>query len=442
MRSLATVSFFGMLVLALCESEQTNLQGAGPIPQDSSEIIPPGLDDPITESDNDDDKRSKALGLTARRQVKNIQDEQRSEVDGLDNKRSNTVNDKRSQDLELRIRGLVKNILDQQRSENDLSKREYEDEEEEEKITPEKRGNRREKQRREKQQRKKQRKQEGPAQNSLEHFSVKSLEEAKDLDIKGEENPTQVTQQQIRDTVDVHQMFRMKEEGSDIWKINWDDSLARLAQALANKCVFKHTNLYFGNGTRVGQNLAIVKGSNHSIEKVVQLFYNEKSLYDIDGHSTVDYSLVGHYLQLVYWDTVKVGCGVTFCDQLFLPDTGDTWYNTWYWACDYWPSLHANIPPYHVGNPCSECVVPSGKGIGWMCVDNTCEECNIGDPGCNEPEPCTKFDPDVQSKAMCDKVKKHKFCEKGSRGYRFAKLYCRTTCQFCRGIPESMGGGN
>ncbi|OWF49911.1 Peptidase inhibitor 16 [Mizuhopecten yessoensis] len=399
MKALTVLSLHGMLIVAaLCQNEESDLRGAGAMPPESEEIMPP-----------------------------DIQDDKRSDTD------------KRSQNLDLKIRALVKTILDQRRLAH--AKRGADDvDEEEEVVAQEKRGNRRNNQERGNKQRKGQQnqRQEIPDERNVVGSQVTSMKAAQSLFMKGEETPIQVSQAERDDTVDVHQRLRKMEHGTDIWKIDWDDSLARLGQALADKCVFKHTNLYFANGTRVGQNLAIVKGSNHSIEKVAQLFYNEKGDYDMVGHSWVDYDLVGHYLQVVYWDTVKVGCGLNFCPTLYLPDTGAVWNNAWYWACDYWPPLHTNTRPYHVGDPCSECVVPVGKGFGWKCEENICEDCTIGDAGCNEAGPCTSFDPDVKSKAICDKVQKHKYCEKGSPGYKFAKLYCKTTCQFCRGIPESM----
>ncbi|XP_069122302.1 cysteine-rich secretory protein 2-like [Argopecten irradians] len=375
MKVVTILAFLGVLVVGLCEGEDAELEGAGTMPPEPTEPLPPGISD-----------------------------------------------SKRSDEQDI-VKRLFNNFRDIQREENVPSKRDDGDSVTgSERFQSEKRGRRR----------KGQRKLQEPLEISPEDF-----EAAKTLEMTGKETPSKCTAQEKIDAVLAHQKVRMLEPGSNIWKIHWDESLARLAQALSDKCVFKHTNLNFGNGTRVGQNLAVIKGSNHTIEKVVQLFYNEKSDYDINGHSFVDFDLVGHYLQLEYWDTVKVGCGVTFCPILHLPDHGDVWQNAYYWACDYWPPLHSKTRPYQIGEPCTQCVVPSGKGIGWMCVDDTCEECNIGEPGCNEPGPCTTFEPD-KSTNICKKVKARNYCNKGTPGYKYAKFYCKTTCEFCSGIPESI----
>lgn len=50
------------------------------------------------------------------------------------------------------------------------------------------------------------------------------------------------------------------------------------------------------NGVRVGQNLGATTGSNHSIERMVHLFMNEKADYNYTEHKWTN--VVGHYLQV------------------------------------------------------------------------------------------------------------------------------------------------
>ncbi|XP_069122553.1 cysteine-rich secretory protein 3-like [Argopecten irradians] len=352
-----------------------------------------------------------------------MRDKQREVSNTADINTASGSNTKRAQDLEFRLREIVKNIL-QERDDNAPATRADKNSANQNSQMQPKTQRRRGKARRK--------------QKQIASRAVGSLEEAENLDMRGEETASKCTPEEKTRTEAAHQLCRELEPGSNTWRIHWDESLGRLAQSLSDTCVFKHTNLYFANGTRVGQNLAVIKGNNHTIEKVVQLFYNEKQYYDIGDHSFVNFELVGHYLQLEYWQTVKVGCGVTFCPTLYLPDSGEVWDNAYYWACDYWPHLKSGGLPFETGEPCSQCVVPHGKDIGWRCVEEACEECyGIGKNGCQPPGPCPRFEPD-RSANICKKVKDHNFCNKGTPGYKYAKMYCKTTCEFCSSIPESL----
>ena len=50
------------------------------------------------------------------------------------------------------------------------------------------------------------------------------------------------------------------------------------------------------DGVHVGQNLGATTGSDHSIERMVGLYMNEKDNYNYKDHQWI--GVVGHYLQV------------------------------------------------------------------------------------------------------------------------------------------------
>jgi len=85
----------------------------------------------------------------------------------------------------------------------------------------------------------------------------------------------------------------------------WDEDVAAVAQAWADGCVFEHSdspygeNLYIGSGTP-------------SAADAIQAWADEAAMYD---YATGGCSGVcGHYTQVVWRDTARIGCGFADCD--------------------------------------------------------------------------------------------------------------------------------
>eukprot|EP00158_Paraphelidium_tribonemae_P002347 Partr_v1_DN25292_c0_g1_i2_m16541 putative GLI pathogenesis-related 2 len=92
----------------------------------------------------------------------------------------------------------------------------------------------------------------------------------------------------------------------------WDDTLAEAANTLASQCVFQHSS----DTTGFGENIFMTAQEGSAAEEeAVEAWYNEISLYDFNnpvfGEST------GHFTQLVWKDSTKVGCAAVKCDGLY-----------------------------------------------------------------------------------------------------------------------------
>ena len=113
--------------------------------------------------------------------------------------------------------------------------------------------------------------------------------------------------------------------------LEWSSDLAAVAQAWADGCNFEHSSSPYG------ENLYASAGSEPSPAEVVQSWASEVASYDYasDGCSGV----CGHYTQVVWAASTKVGCGMAKCTTNS-PFNG---FPEWYiWVCNYDPPGNFN----------------------------------------------------------------------------------------------------
>ncbi|KAJ0514159.1 putative CAP domain-containing protein [Helianthus annuus] len=90
--------------------------------------------------------------------------------------------------------------------------------------------------------------------------------------------------------------------------LTWDDELAKNAQSYADQrkdCKMIHSD-------KCGENMAAGPSLNGSY--AVQMWLDERRYYDYDANKCKG-QMCGHYTQMVWKDTQKVGCGRTKCDD-------------------------------------------------------------------------------------------------------------------------------
>lgn len=117
--------------------------------------------------------------------------------------------------------------------------------------------------------------------------------------------------------------------------LKWDDELATVAQAWANQCTFRHDRCRDVSRFAVGQNIGIqsTTGVNNSnATMIIAAWYNEVKDFDRKQVSRLTvFQNVGHYTQLVWAQTLFVGCG-----QIRY-ETSYGW-NEYYLVCNYGPA--------------------------------------------------------------------------------------------------------
>jgi len=186
-----------------------------------------------------------------------------------------------------------------------------------------------------------------------------------------------LTQKEKQDALDEHNRLRSQvatgrgrgqPPAADMIELQWDDELARVAQARADSCEFGHECLDCRRVSRfkVGQN--IFRARDNRLEPaewryVIRSFFSEIDLFPGSGSiASFKYTPgTGHYTQMMWSRVTRVGCGLI------------TYYNTdtapliaRYYVCDYGPSGNkVGERMYLPGSTCSSCPRGTSCGINY-----------------------------------------------------------------------------
>ena len=149
---------------------------------------------------------------------------------------------------------------------------------------------------------------------------------------------------------------------ADMMKLAWDDELAYVAQAHANQCEFAHdcNQCRQVDSFSVGQNLFMTMSSAYDLTPnwtlAIQSFYDEisdapTSLVSRFQSGLTPGKMYGHFSQVVWAQTWKVGCGFTAFKAKSSRFATETQY-----TCNYGPAgnFHS-MPMYKAGRALSQC---------------------------------------------------------------------------------------
>lgn len=121
----------------------------------------------------------------------------------------------------------------------------------------------------------------------------------------------------------------------------WDQSIAENAQRHANKCIWEHSDAW--DRDYAGENIAAGYGT---MARAVDAWASEERNYDYETNTSN--GVTGHYTQLVWHDSTRLGCGVAQCSPLKRPD-GSTMWNGDFIVCQYKAAgNYYNQRPYSV----------------------------------------------------------------------------------------------
>lgn len=123
--------------------------------------------------------------------------------------------------------------------------------------------------------------------------------------------------------------------------LTWNRTLAKQSKAWVEGCVFDHENQ-----TDVGENLYAAYGDlttlspSFIMKQAVDTWHDEHVNFEWDDpENPVNFENAGHFTQLVWKDSVSIGCGFKDCADFDFV------------ACRYWPpgnvmgEVTANVPP-------------------------------------------------------------------------------------------------
>ncbi|XP_013188780.2 cysteine-rich venom protein TEL1-like [Amyelois transitella] len=164
-----------------------------------------------------------------------------------------------------------------------------------------------------------------------------------------------------------HNFFRTKvrPSASNMLLMSWHPVAARLAQKYADKCIFLKHNDPSENAVpnlgNCGQNLFV------SLQKTPWFFALKNWFLEYKkfkyGYPIRDLHAVGHYTQMAWATSHKVGCGVAHC-------SGGPWGSFYNYVCHYCPAGNFETItqyPYKIGLPCGDC--PNNCIGGKLCTN-------------------------------------------------------------------------
>uniref|UniRef100_A0A668AMG5 GLI pathosis related 1 n=1 Tax=Myripristis murdjan TaxID=586833 RepID=A0A668AMG5_9TELE len=147
---------------------------------------------------------------------------------------------------------------------------------------------------------------------------------------------------------------------SNMLYMTWDEGLAITARAWARNCLFEH-NIHLGEVHRmhpvfpsVGENIwAAYPPSTFTVTSAINSWVNEKQYYSYNAKSCTN--VCGHYTQVVWAKSYKVGCAVQVCPN-GVKETRFSNKEGVIFVCNY--ATAGNVVgqrPYATGSPCTQC---------------------------------------------------------------------------------------
>ncbi|KAK4886509.1 hypothetical protein RN001_002780 [Aquatica leii] len=120
-------------------------------------------------------------------------------------------------------------------------------------------------------------------------------------------------------------------KATNVFNLKYDNNLEQEAYKISKTCAFKHVTVKDARWWHVGQNL--FKSTNEvGWDHAIQAWFNEYSVYSYPDSASTK---TGHYTQVIWSSTDKIGCAHTKCNNFHL------------YVCNYGPGGNIiGVKPY------------------------------------------------------------------------------------------------
>ncbi|KAM9467743.1 GLIPR1-like protein 1 [Clarias gariepinus] len=190
------------------------------------------------------------------------------------------------------------------------------------------------------------------------------------LSMTGDPFPDITDQDFIHSCVSAHNHARSNviPPASFMRYMTWDNGLAVLAKTWGTNCLFQHNSVRDHPGfASVGENLwAGAPPSVFRVTSAIKSWVNEDKDYTYYTRTCKAGKMCGHYTQVVWATTYKVGCAVISCPN-GVKQTSFSQTPGAIFVCNYATAgNYPNVYPYEQGESCSKCG-------GEVCENNLCK---------------------------------------------------------------------
>ncbi|XP_012660249.1 peptidase inhibitor 16 [Otolemur garnettii] len=179
--------------------------------------------------------------------------------------------------------------------------------------------------------------------------------------------------------VELHNLYRsqVSPPASDMLQMRWDEELAAFAKAYAQQCIWGHNK----ERGRRGENLFAITDKGMDVPLAMEEWHQEREHYNFSAATCNQGQMCGHYTQVVWAKTERIGCGSHFCEKL----QGVEETNIQLLVCNYEPPGNVKGKrPYQEGTPCSQCPPD------YRCANSLCEPIRSSEDGQDLPNLVTK----------------------------------------------------
>lgn len=163
--------------------------------------------------------------------------------------------------------------------------------------------------------------------------------------------------------VKVHNDYRRLQNSSNMKALQWDEGLADETATYALKCDFNHDS-----NSVDGENIYMTTktfDTTGTLMGAITAWHKEEKDYDFSTNKCAPGEVCGHYTQMVWANSRRIGCAVASCPSVknaFDDNRGGTLV-----FCRYSPAGNvAGVSPFKQGKRCSEC------DSEWGCENGLC----------------------------------------------------------------------
>ncbi|KAM6924442.1 peptidase inhibitor 16-like [Xenentodon cancila] len=191
--------------------------------------------------------------------------------------------------------------------------------------------------------------------------------------------------------VDLHNHYRgqVSPKAAAMLPLKWDPNLKVLAEGYAAKCIWNHNPEL----EDTGENLFAINGPL-DLTKAMEKWFLEHLDYNYNNNSCEEDKMCGHYTQMVWADTHRVGCAFHHCNTM----EGLDWERVSFLVCNYYPAgNYEDERPYVEGESCSRCPDNFQNCFNNLCGLDTEEVEEEAGPSLQPPEvSSSETNPSVQ----------------------------------------------